>query len=99
MLGGRPVNWLSVVTNSPEGRQASNWKTSYHFHIIFNQAMFVYLSYLMLSVPDASCAGDNPLGGQHLRNLTLNVCAPFYIVSHYLHSTAYLCFVNLYNVP
>ena len=52
----------------------------------------------MLSVPDASCAGDNPLGGQHLRDLTLNVCAPFYIVSHYLHSAAILALLT-YTMP
>ena len=47
----------------------------------------LFTLYLMLSVPGALCAGDNPLSGQHLRVLALEVCAPFYIVSHYLRCT------------
>ena len=63
-------------------------EVAYHFRVISNKAMFVGLLtlYLMLSLPGALCAGDNPLSGQHLRVLALEVCAPFYIVSYYLPS-------------
>ena len=62
---------------------------AYHFRVISNKAMFVLLFtlYLMLSAPGALCAGDNPLSGQHLRVLALEVCASFYIVSRYLRCT------------
>ena len=66
---------------------------AYYFRVISNKAMFVGLFplYLMLFVPGASCARDNPLSGQHLRVLAVEVCALFNIFSHYLPS-AYLIF-------